>query len=421
LLSILKTKQNKNNEHINFNGSINQPIKDENINIGSNINKDLKTDLLENDYINTTNYPHSTKEWYNSIYAYNKSYVKSLITLDNMLNFLFKSYFNMLEYKIRILKRRRTNKIRYMSDKIFISRAELKHTNTKLTVILYTFNKQKLSIEQFINRVIIFTEKKNKLNKKTISKKIHENTNNKLVSLLKHRVFYFKKWKNPFLKITGNFFKYIGFNSEKSNISVVKNNLIEENILYNYAKQINFNKGKFSNFFLNIMGIGLINLIQRMYNKELKIKLVELKSISLNSDIFSSAVALKLRDRKNNAVSILKKAILHMVKIPSLHTLITFDDNIEKINKNNILNIIKQQVVSGVRFEASGRLTRRLTALRAVFKVRYAGSLKDVRSSLNNKSSTILRGHVKSNSQYTIINSKTRNGTFGLKGWVSSH
>jgi hypothetical protein len=105
-----------------------------------------------------------------------------------------------------------------------------------------------------------------------------------------------------------------------------------------------------------------------------------------------------------------------MVKIPDLHTLITFDDRIENMNKENILNVIKQQVVSGVRFEASGRLTRRLTALRAIFKYRYVGGLKDVRSSLNNKSSTILRGFVKSNTQYTLIMSKTRNGSFGLKG-----
>jgi hypothetical protein len=33
----------------------------------------------------------------------------------------------------------------------------------------------------------------------------------------------------------------------------------------------------------------------------------------------------------------------------------------------------------------------------------------------------MLRGHVKSNLQYNLINSKTRNGTFGLKSWVSSH
>ena len=123
-----------------------------------------------------------------------------------------------------------------------------------------------------------------------------------------------------------------------------------------------------------------------------------------------------------------------MVKIPDLHTLITFDDSIESMSlsmrdiesismsksmsmsDNNIINTMNQQVVSGVRFEAAGRLTRRLTAMRAVFKYRYVGSLKNLRSSLNNKSSTLLRGYAKANSQYTLINSKTRNGTFGLKG-----
>jgi len=152
-----------------------------------------------------------------------------------------------------------------------------------------------------------------------------------------------------------------------------------------------------------------------------EINLVELKNIHLNSDVFSSAVALKLRDRKNKAVRILRKAILQMVRIPDLHTIRIFDDCLESMNKNSILNNLKQQVVSGVRFEASGRLTRRLTAMRAVFKYRYTGSLKNLRSSLNSKSSTILRGYLKSNAQYTVINSKTRNGSFGLKGWLSSH
>ena len=179
---------------------------------------------------------------------------------------------------------------------------------------------------------------------------------------------------------------------------------------------LNFNKSKFNSLNLNLRNFGLISLIEKLYNKKVEINLVELRSIHLNSDVFSSAVALKLRDRKNKAVRVLRKAILQMVRIPDLHTLITFDDNTETVNKNNIINTIKQQVVSGVRFEASGRLTRRLTAMRAVFKYRYVGSLKNLRSSLNNKSSTLLRGYAKANSQYTLINSKTRNGTFGLKG-----
>jgi hypothetical protein len=129
-----------------------------------------------------------------------------------------------------------------------------------------------------------------------------------------------------------------------------------------------------------------------MYYKYPVLKIIELKSLHLNSDVFSSAVALKLRDRMNKAVNILRKATIQMVKIPFLHTLITFDSFIQSINKDNIVNVIKQQVVSGVRFEASGRLTRRLTAMRSIFKFRYLGSLKDLRSSLTNLSSTTVRG-----------------------------
>ena len=205
------------------------------------------------------------------------------------------------------------------------------------------------------------------------------------------------------------------------NIRLLKKLFRLQKILFNSTKLINFNKFKFNNINLNLRDLGLISLIEKLYNKKVEIDLVELKSIHLNSDVFSSAVALKLRDRKNKAVRILRKAILQMVRIPDLHTLITFDDRMEAINKNNIIDTIKQQIVSGVRFEASGRLTRRLTAMRAVFKYRYAGSLKNIRSSFNNKPSTMLRGYVKSNLQYSLINSKTRNGTFGLKGWVSSH
>jgi hypothetical protein len=200
------------------------------------------------------------------------------------------------------------------------------------------------------------------------------------------------------------------------NIKLLKKFFRLQKILFNSIKFIHFNKYKFHSLNLNLRNLGSISLIEKLYNKKVEINLVELKDIHLNSDVFSSAVALKLRDRQNKAVRILRKAILQMVRIPDLHTLITFDDTIEAMNKNNIINTIKQQVVSGIRFEASGRLTRRLTAMRAVFKYRYAGSLKNIRTSFNNKPSTMLRGYVKSNSQYTLINSKTRNGTFGLKG-----
>jgi hypothetical protein len=135
-----------------------------------------------------------------------------------------------------------------------------------------------------------------------------------------------------------------------------------------------------------------------------------------NSDIYSESISLKLKNRKNNLLRILRKA-LFKVKVPRLFDLYNINkDNSMITNKNKLLNSIKYKLVSGARFEASGRLTRRLIASRAIFKFRYIGNLKNIYSSYIGLPTIMLRGHVKPNIQYTIINSKTRNGAFGLKG-----
>jgi len=370
------------------------------------------------EYNNIIDYPYA-KEWETIVFSYNKYFKMSLICYNTVLNKLVKSYSNMLEYKPKIqFKIRRANKIRYSSNKLYTSRAELNHTNTTIFITLYLYNKPKSSIIRYIVDVITYIKSKSEFK-------------NRLVHFLKDNFFIFKKWNMPSFKTVDNAVRHSLFDFKIGylsfyNIPVYRIILLKKFIRlqethFDYTKDINSTLFKFNTLYLKLRNLGLMGLIEKLYNKKVLFNVIELKSIHLNSDVFSSAVALKLRDRKNKAVRILRKAILQMVKIPDLHTLRTFDDNIEEMNKNNIIKTIKQQIVSGVRFEASGRLTRRLTAMRAVFKYRYAGSLKNIRTSFNNKSSTMLRGYVKSNSQYTLINSKTRNGTFGLKGWVSSH
>ena len=81
-----------------------------------------------------------------------------------------------------------------------------------------------------------------------------------------------------------------------------------------------------------------------------------------------------------------------------------------------MLNSLKHKVVNGIRIEASGRLTKRIVAARSIFKLRYNGNLKNTDSSRKGFSSVLLRGHFKSNLQYTKLSSKTRIGSFGLKG-----
>lgn len=81
-----------------------------------------------------------------------------------------------------------------------------------------------------------------------------------------------------------------------------------------------------------------------------------------------------------------------------------------------VLKFIKHIKLRGIRVEAKGRLTRPRTAARSVFKMRYLGGLKNFESSFLGLSTIMLRGDKKSNVSYSIINSKGRNGSFGVKG-----
>jgi len=78
---------------------------------------------------------------------------------------LFKSYINIIENKIKILfKRRRVRKNRFSANRIYISRAEMKHTNTKVVIILYTYNKQKHLLKRKIKNIFLmkYIDNKNK-------------------------------------------------------------------------------------------------------------------------------------------------------------------------------------------------------------------------------------------------------------------
>lgn len=391
-------------------------------------------------------YPFSTKEWMSSIYSYNKSLSIPLVAKNLWLNLLFIAYFNMLEIKRTVFNRRRDNKIRYSANRVYTSRPGLEHTNSKLLISLAAYNKKKSFLEDKLKRFIMLIKFWETViagkNKKIPYYK------NRLLHTLKRNFFVLNKWNVAFFEEKTSLFSYLlktkwrGFHFYDYVPSIKKSTAAHLHSFYNipnysnkrlknlsklektlsdFTQNIGFNTSLFTSLVLYLGHLGLVSLLEKLYSKMVKINLVASRAIHLNSDVFTSAVALKLRDRTNKVVRVLRKAVLKMVKIADLHTLITFDDNRETLNKNNLVNNINQQVVSGVRFEASGRLTRRLTAMRAVFKYRYAGSLKNIRSSFNNESTTILRGYLKSNLQHSLINSKTRNGTFGLKAWVSSH
>src|SRR3989442_7807432 len=181
MLNIFKEKKNNTNDK---SLSINTIDKEKNEKINNKFNKDVNNNIIY--------YPSSSKEWFSSVYNYNISYSKLLIVYDVILNKLFGTYCNMLQNKIKVLfKRRRDNKCRYSANKIYVSRAELKHTNTKLLIILYTYNKQKLSIERYIRKLVTLT----KINKLLVEDdmKYVITHKNRIIHLLKNKFFVFKK------------------------------------------------------------------------------------------------------------------------------------------------------------------------------------------------------------------------------------
>jgi hypothetical protein len=221
---------------------------------------------------------------------------------------------------------------------------------------------------------------------------------------------------------------------------IIKNYGFEiEKFFFNYNKLLLLNDYKFKDFFL----IYLKGLIKKIYSKDVEFKIINLKQLHLNSDIFLQSIALKLKNRNNNVLKVFNNA-LNLVKLPLLNKKLNkpYYNFIEKNFKNkknkihivnrifrydnlsylfnnitlNVFNSLKHKYIIGVRLEAQGRLTKRLTASRSIFKFKSKGNIKNIDSSDKGISTVLLKGNTKSNIQYTLVNSKTPNGSFGLRG-----
>lgn len=204
-----------------------------------------------------------------------------------------------------------------------------------------------------------------------------------------------------------------------------------------YKQLLYVNKTKFEYLYLQ----GLINLIRKIYKKNVEFNIINLKYFYFNSDTFSQPLVLKLRiERKllRYLKFLVKKSKIKKIKLDKrsryifdLDNLFTVDNNIDTTNnmlnnfmlrnkttylKKVVLNNIKYKRVSGVRIEGAGRLTKRYTASRSQHKVNYKGNLINAYSSIKSYPSSILRGNFKPNLQYTKLNSKSRIGSFGVKG-----
>jgi hypothetical protein len=162
-------------------------------------------------------------------------------------------------------------------DKIFVSKAEIKHTNSKAIITVYTYNKEKLFLLERIKSLKISSLKKIFLliyKGNILQKNISNNLYNKTIkALLYKELILLRRFK---LKLSLNKYKF------------------EEKFLYKLSK-----------------------LISKFYNKKIELNIVNLKSITLNSDLFTKLLALKLKNRKANAIRIMR-IIVNKAALPEI-------------------------------------------------------------------------------------------------------
>nr|YP_009526684.1 ribosomal protein subunit 3 [Cladonia petrophila]AXY63855.1 ribosomal protein subunit 3 [Cladonia petrophila] len=317
-----------------------------------------RTEIKANNYIGKPrHFSPLSDEWYNSIYTFNINLLKILPSLNKILLKIVKSYFNF--YSRKLEKSIKSRRLRIKARRLSINK------------ILTSKPQLKHTNDQII--ITIYTYNRQK-------------------------IYYLNKLKK------------------------IASLSLREEILSIYIRQlIQFNRSKFDQRFI----LPLVNLVQKIYNKNIQFNIVDLKYIYLNSYIFSETLMTKLKNRKNNIIKVLDKS-LWLFTVPDMDKLAVYNDiytrekRLQNLRANSVFKNIKNVDVTGIRIEAAGRLTKRNTAAKSVFKLRYTGNIKDMDSSYKGLSSVTLRGFAKSNLQHTKSESYIRIGSYGMKVWISS-
>jgi hypothetical protein len=230
---------------------------------------------------------------------------------------------------------------------------------------------------------------------------------------------------------------------------------LKTNILFKLKKlkfRFQFNKSKFEELYI----YKISEFISKIYNKKLEFNIINLKSIIINSDLFTEILTLKLKKKGANVArkmfyildlgrvpttSIVKRKLnLHETYNLNINTSFflkseSFENFLKRIYTNiidwkndsiNTLNLfkknfffIKYKELGGIRLEVNGRLSKRYRADRAIHKLMWRGGLKNLDSSYNGFSSIKLRGYMNSNVEHSMFKSKRRIGAFAVKGWIS--
>lgn len=365
----------------------------------------------KNVYTNTVKWtvkflPSESKEWTNNIYYFNSNYIKNIPLYDLNINKLLRNYFELYLSRINTNSRFLLAKKKNSSfNKIFVSKAELKHTSSKVIITVYVFNRERIILKKKLNKLIRPL--------KIILNNCYFNTGilKKFIKNSRKELVFIKRIKLRF-EINNLKFKDILLYKLSKLLSKFYKKKVELNIVSLKSFQHN------SNILTDILRKKMINRNAKVF-KITKFILNKIENIAKSGEIYewfryfdyrySKLASIFNKNYKNiNIKKTLKKAGLNK----TIKNLYNTYENLN--NEATIFNSIEFKRLGGIRFKLKGRLTKRYRADRAVSNKISKGIFKN-----KNHSPFIYRGVIRPNLGYSMDISKRRIGAFAVKGWIN--
>jgi len=389
------------------------------------------------------------REWKVTVYQHRtRSEATNLPISLEKLNKLIKSYMGLRasrvicngrngKYNINIRRRRILLRQTYVSD------AEIKLNNNKAKITLYLVDREReVLAKKYLKLKKIFStlmlDRYNKFYHGTmrmlspIFSLQSLQLRKELQSIGFPQSFAFIK---EFIKLKNLYLKKVWSVLISRSLYKSLNSLRE--IELNYT----LNQNKLNN---NTMLLKLSKMIEKLLaigrNKKyfIEYNIVKLKSIAYNTDLFTQALALKLKKTRINRIksmlSLINRAYIPQIDSPDsemsrdlMQETRTKDELALPLattnSKNEIHNSVYSNIgyknISGIRIEVSGRLTKRYRADKSVSTIKYKGGLMNIDSTLKDIKSIKFRGNANTNISYSITKSKRRIGAFAVKGWLA--
>jgi hypothetical protein len=249
------------------------------------------------------------------------------LPIDNInANKIIQSYFNLyFDNKFQGSRLISTKTRSLLLKKIYVSKMETKHTNSKAIVTLYTINADKNNVykeyfdqlddceDEFLN---FFKDGlKNIIHGASGAQELLANTNNiTLVALGSknedQKQILFSKYKflteslecfNLYLKL------YLSILLKESYSDKL-------DLLRKYELNYYLNKLKFEKIYLD----KLSSILSKIFNKNIEFNIINLKSLAFNPEIFTQALTLKLRKPKSQVIRVMD-SLLKVAKLPQVN------------------------------------------------------------------------------------------------------